>query len=131
MGLGWVLWDHHGNFLSAVSQPWNGSYYPEEAESLAIREALSWSKSQSLEHLHAETDLLMGSSFDQKATVSSRGHALIKRLRFSSRGRLRFQHHQRKQDDKYEEYQQAKRNDERSHPNGSGIKGLPASTHRK
>lgn len=59
MGLGWVLWDHHGNFLSAVSQPWNGSYYPEEAESLAIREALSWSKSQSLEHLHAETDSLM------------------------------------------------------------------------
>nr|GMD39405.1 uncharacterized protein LOC109147843 [Ipomoea batatas] len=34
---------------------------------------------------------LKGSCFDQKATVSSRGHALIKRLRFSSRGRLRFQ----------------------------------------
>ncbi|XP_019152214.1 PREDICTED: uncharacterized protein LOC109149045 [Ipomoea nil] len=59
MGLGWVLRDHHGSFLSAVSQPWTGTYSPREAEAVAIREALSWSKQHSIEYLHVETDSLL------------------------------------------------------------------------
>lgn len=59
MGVGWILRDDQGRFLNAVSCPWNGVFSPKEAEALAIREALSWSKMHNLDYMQIETDSLL------------------------------------------------------------------------
>lgn len=58
MGFGCVIRDEHGKFVAARGIQWNGVFSPREAEATAIREALSWIKSLSLDKVYIETDSL-------------------------------------------------------------------------
>ncbi|XP_019153892.1 PREDICTED: uncharacterized protein LOC109150437 [Ipomoea nil] len=48
MGFGFVLRDSSGEFKAAVQVPYNSLCRPDEAEAMAVREALKWLKSQNI-----------------------------------------------------------------------------------
>ncbi|XP_031096851.1 uncharacterized protein LOC116001092 [Ipomoea triloba] len=56
MGFGYVLRDSEGHFVAVCRLPWDGLFKPDEAESIAIREALKWIKNLHLDNLHVESD---------------------------------------------------------------------------
>nr|GMC47434.1 uncharacterized protein LOC109164833 [Ipomoea batatas] len=58
MGLGWVIRDANGIFKAARAVPVTGVCSPTEAETMAIRELLSWLKDQSPSQVLIETDAL-------------------------------------------------------------------------
>lgn len=58
MGLGCVLRDAEGNFVSARSLQWKGLFLVKEAEALGIRDALSWVKGMGFEAIVVEMDAL-------------------------------------------------------------------------
>nr|GLL31242.1 uncharacterized protein LOC109164833 [Ipomoea trifida] len=58
MGFRWILRDDIGEFKAGRCTPWQGTYTPKEAEAVAIREALSWLKSNHLDYIMLETDAL-------------------------------------------------------------------------
>ncbi|XP_019163573.1 PREDICTED: uncharacterized protein LOC109159918 [Ipomoea nil] len=56
IGMGWIIRDHHGFFVAAISDVRPGPLSPREAEALAVREALSWLKRHHWDGLVVETD---------------------------------------------------------------------------
>ncbi|KAM6542760.1 hypothetical protein CsatB_007207 [Cannabis sativa] len=57
-GCGFVARDHHGMLVQGKTLLFTGSASPELAESIGIREALSWIKSHGWQHATLETDCL-------------------------------------------------------------------------
>ncbi|XP_019170830.1 PREDICTED: uncharacterized protein LOC109166321 [Ipomoea nil] len=70
MGLGWVLRDHSGLFLAAKNVYLEGIYTVNEAETICLREALSWLKDTGMGSVDVEMDSqnvfysLQATSFD-------------------------------------------------------------------
>nr|GMC69537.1 uncharacterized protein LOC109164833 [Ipomoea batatas] len=58
MGFGWILRDDQGSFVAAVSTPWYGLFSVKEAKAIAVREALSWLKTNHISQCDVETDAL-------------------------------------------------------------------------
>nr|GLL29426.1 uncharacterized protein LOC109186242 [Ipomoea trifida] len=58
MGCGHVLRDSRGRFVVARGVQWSGSYSPKEAEAVAVKEALSWTKHSDLDKVFVEIDSL-------------------------------------------------------------------------
>nr|GMD52496.1 uncharacterized protein LOC109191080 [Ipomoea batatas] len=58
MGYGWVLRDDTGQFVAAACIPGRGLFSPKEAEAMAIREALSWTKRHGVSKIQVESDAL-------------------------------------------------------------------------
>nr|GLL44697.1 uncharacterized protein LOC109191080 [Ipomoea trifida] len=58
MGFGWVIRNEYGQFVAAASIPGRGLFSPKEAEAMAIKEALSWLKSNGINNVQVETDAL-------------------------------------------------------------------------
>nr|GMD46977.1 uncharacterized protein LOC109155085 [Ipomoea batatas]GMD46978.1 uncharacterized protein LOC109155085 [Ipomoea batatas] len=59
MGFGCVLRNNHGSFVAACGLRWRGIYNAKEAEAIAIRESLSWLKSNNFDNINVETDSLL------------------------------------------------------------------------
>uniref|UniRef100_A0A803QI56 Reverse transcriptase n=1 Tax=Cannabis sativa TaxID=3483 RepID=A0A803QI56_CANSA len=57
-GCGLVARDHHGMLIEGKTKLFTGSVSPEVAESIGIREALSWIKRHNWQHVTLETDCL-------------------------------------------------------------------------
>ncbi|KAM6584602.1 hypothetical protein CsatB_011604 [Cannabis sativa] len=57
-GCGLVARDHHGMLIEGKMKLFTGSVSPEVAESIGIREALSWIKRHNWQHVTLETDCL-------------------------------------------------------------------------
>ncbi|CAH9110775.1 unnamed protein product [Cuscuta europaea] len=55
-GLGWVLRNDAGNFVTGVGKAWHGVLSPLEAELIGIREALSWMKERGWDCIQVESD---------------------------------------------------------------------------
>ncbi|XP_019198406.1 PREDICTED: uncharacterized protein LOC109192287 [Ipomoea nil] len=72
VGFGWVLRDDCGQFVAASSIPGEGASSPKEAEAMAIREALSWTKRINLHNVQIECDAqLVVQSLNHVQEVSS------------------------------------------------------------
>ncbi|XP_019167315.1 PREDICTED: uncharacterized protein LOC109163049 [Ipomoea nil] len=56
MGMGWILRDEEGRFLATKGLNMRGCFNVNEAETYAIREALSWLKDLELGEVDVETD---------------------------------------------------------------------------
>lgn len=59
MGFGWILRYDWGAFIAAESIPCTGIYTVKEAETFAVREALSWLKEQRYTNCQVEIDALL------------------------------------------------------------------------
>lgn len=58
MGFGFIVRDSAGALISARCLPWNCTYKPNEAEAIAVREALKWIKEINLDNMQLESDCL-------------------------------------------------------------------------
>ena len=56
IGMGCIIRDEQGRFVSAFAKRMTGLFSPKEAESLLFREALSWLKHKRMDGLIIETD---------------------------------------------------------------------------
>lgn len=58
MGFGYIIRDDAGNFVAARCSKLQGYYLPKEAEAIAVLEALSWLKSNTMDKCILESDCL-------------------------------------------------------------------------
>ncbi|XP_019172068.1 PREDICTED: uncharacterized protein LOC109167502 [Ipomoea nil] len=58
MGFGFILRDHTGALVAARRLPWFSLHKPNEAEAIAVREALKWIRGTNIDNVLLETDCL-------------------------------------------------------------------------